>query len=130
MPAIVSRADAQRIREPNADFFRWCGSRAGWRGPHYGGGLLVLWLTGNLGRHTRLGHAGIGPPPLTRTHNRGVCFHQRRAAMVNHDLNPENAESTTKTKQTKGTKASVPHMAGCAGRLSRTNLCALGGLCV
>jgi len=34
------------------------GPRAGWRGPHYGGGLLgvvllvllVLWLTGNLGR--------------------------------------------------------------------------------
>jgi Protein of unknown function (DUF3309) len=34
------------------------GPRAGWRGPHYGGGLLglvllvllLLWLTGNLGR--------------------------------------------------------------------------------
>lgn len=34
------------------------GPRAGWRGPHYGGGLLglvlivllVLWLTGNLSR--------------------------------------------------------------------------------
>jgi len=33
------------------------GPRAGWRGPHYGGGLLglvllivlILWLTGNLG---------------------------------------------------------------------------------
>jgi len=33
------------------------GPRAGWRGPHYGGGLLglvllvllVLWLTGNIG---------------------------------------------------------------------------------
>ena len=33
------------------------GSRAGWRGPHFGGGLLglvvlvvvVLWITGNLG---------------------------------------------------------------------------------
>ncbi len=33
------------------------GSRAGWGGPHYGGGLLglvliillILWLTGNLG---------------------------------------------------------------------------------
>lgn len=33
------------------------GPRAGWRGPHYGGGLLgivvlmllVLWVTGNLG---------------------------------------------------------------------------------
>jgi hypothetical protein len=36
---------------------RYYGSRAGWRGPHYGGGLLglvllillILWLTGNLG---------------------------------------------------------------------------------
>jgi hypothetical protein len=34
------------------------GPRAGWSGPHYGGGLLglvllillILWLTGNLGR--------------------------------------------------------------------------------
>jgi hypothetical protein len=33
------------------------GPRAGWGGPHYGGGLLglvlillILWLTGNLGR--------------------------------------------------------------------------------
>jgi hypothetical protein len=33
------------------------GPRAGWRGPHYGGGLvglvllvlLILWLTGNIG---------------------------------------------------------------------------------
>ena len=33
------------------------GQRSGWRGPHYGGGLLglilfvllILWLTGNLG---------------------------------------------------------------------------------
>ena len=39
------------------------GRRAGWRGPHYGGSLLglillillVLWLTGNLGRGRRLG---------------------------------------------------------------------------
>jgi hypothetical protein len=38
----------------------YLGPRAGWRGPHYGGGvlglvliiLLILWLTGNLGgRH-------------------------------------------------------------------------------
>lgn len=44
------------------------GPRAGWRGPHYGGGLLglvllillVLWLTGNLG-----GPAGnLGRPVL------------------------------------------------------------------
>ena len=39
------------------------GRRAGWRGPHYSGGvlglilliLLVLWLTGNLGGGRRLG---------------------------------------------------------------------------
>ena len=37
------------------------GRRSGWRGPHYGGGvlgivllvLLVLWLTGNLNGHAR-----------------------------------------------------------------------------
>jgi hypothetical protein len=38
------------------------GPRAGWRGPHYGGGLLglvllillILWLTGNLGGGPRI----------------------------------------------------------------------------
>jgi hypothetical protein len=48
------------------------GRRAGWRGPHFGGGavglvlviLLVLWLTGNLGGpRLRIGgvvQAGLG----------------------------------------------------------------------
>jgi Protein of unknown function (DUF3309) len=49
------------------------GRRSGWRGPHYGGGLLglvllillVLWLTGNLGgRRLRLG-GGVYQTPVT-----------------------------------------------------------------
>ena len=53
------------------------GTRSGWGGPHYGGGLLgivvlvlaVLWLTGNLNlsrRTVRIGSRAVVPSSSTR----------------------------------------------------------------
>lgn len=66
------------------------GRRAGWRGPHYGGGvlglilviLLVLWLTGNLGGGRRLGpRVQVDPFSDERTPYAGHVFSSVASAM-------------------------------------------------